>query len=284
MAYNVDTVRRAQESMNNMGYSPALTTDGKEGPLTDKAVVWARNNGASVDGESNSLAKLTDGFLLAIGVTPSGFAQTSGSNVQYKPPQGGYGGGSSTQAPLGGGPAASYVSFGPPPGSGGSGGGPLNVKPPLPPGPAPKPAPPPLPAKPSPIPAAVGAGAGAGLGWFAVGGPLAALIGGAVGGIGGYLFGKKSAAPTMGAEVDTPSTRYFTASCTALAHNPAHYYRYAPKAVVDAMASYAAACMHPGVAMVPAVRRFGKWEGRRAGQSITLYGPPYHQARMGCEQ
>ena len=281
MAYDTATVSAAQRNINNMGYTPALVVDGKEGPKTDAAVVWARNNGASVDGESNSLAKLTDGFLLAVGVTPGGHVTGTAATTVTK--SGGY-----PLPPMPQGPLAANVSFAPSPTPGPSFGPPLNVKPPLPaPGPTPPPPPAPVAKKPSPIPAAAGAAAGAGIGWFGFGGPLAALVGATIGGIAGF-FGGKSMSPSMGCEAlmegEPTEAFYFRATLAQLAHSPAKFYRLAPRPIVNAFSQWAAKIMNlPGNAMPPALFKYGSWEarlyGRGANAVVNIYGPAHHKLR-----
>lgn len=286
MAYIKAVVAAAQNSINTLGYTPALKADGVEGPLTDKAVVWARNNGASVDGEANTLAKLTDGFLLALGVTPTGGSMGAAATTVTKAPTP-TGGGQWTPAPAPPpAPLAANVVFGPAPGSGGpaprptgGGGSPLNVKPPIPVAP-----PPPAAKKPSPLPAFLGGGGGGAIGWFAAG-PVGALLGTVAGAVGGLLAGKAGVFGaeymdlddvTMGAESGT--TKYFTASLTDLSQRPSKFYRYAPKFIVDAVSMWAAQERQVHSPKM-SVREYklGVWCAKRHGNRATLYGPPFGQ-------
>lgn len=265
MAYSKVTIESVQQAVNAAGYTPALVVDGIIGPKTTAGVAWLQQTSSY----TRTDGVLDDQFLANLGIDPT--ATTPG-----------YAGAAATTVTQG--QAAPQPVYVPPP-------LPLNVKPPpapapyVPPAPKPSPSPSPVAAKTSPIPAAVGGAAGAGLGWFAVGGPLAAAIGAAVGGIGGYLFGKKTSSASMGCEptmsaetTPAPTQRYFTATCAQLARQPAAYYRYAPRAIISALSAWCASMMASPAAMAAPVYKLGRWEARRVGQNITLYGPPFHEA------
>lgn len=282
MSYSKGTIQALQTAVNAAGYTPALVVDGIVGPKTTAGVAWLQQTSSY----SITNGTIDNQFLANLGIDPTSAnpqpAVAAQTTVQ-KPAQGG--GGTLFFGP----PAQNTPQpvYQPPPPL------PLNVRPPPqvnpytpPPPPAPTPPKPsPVAAKTSPIPAAVGGAAGAGLGWFAVGGPIAALIGGAAGAVGGWLFGKKTTA-SMGCEAEmsaettpVPTTRYFTATCTQLARTPASYYRYAPRAIITALSAWCASIMHlPPNAIAATIYKLGRWEARRSGQNVTLYGPPYHEA------